>query len=113
MRDPGARRGSLVILHRSSFIVSRPSLAGRLWPGRFRSEGPLGVALRTGRPRQGTLSLQLRGPQLPVFRACQRREKGDAVVDVAFRQRQRLDVLIKPGVLEPSALVVVIHDIPK
>ena len=35
------------------------------------------------------------------------------MIDVAFRQRQRMDVLIKPGIREPIALVVVVHHVPK
>ena len=63
--------------------------------------------------RDRALSLQFLNPQFPVVWARQRREKRNQVVDVAFRQRQGLDVLIKPGILEPIALVVVVHHVPK
>src|SRR5436190_12898900 len=90
-----------------------PSWLRRLWPGRFRAEGPLRVALGTTRPGQGTLSLQFLDSPVPVFRAGQRREERDEVVDVALRQRQRLDVLVEPGIFQAIALVVVVHDVPK
>src|SRR5216684_3282880 len=99
------------------FHVERPRHAilwsRRLRLGRYRAEGPLGVALGATRPGQGALSLQFLLSQLPVVRTRQRREQRNEVVDVVFRQRQRLDVLIKPGICKPSALVVVVHHVPK
>ena len=48
-----------------------------------------------------------------VLRTRQRREKRDQVIDLSLRQRQRLNVFIKPWVRYSVALVVVIQDIPQ
>ena len=52
-------------------------------------------------------------PSYLVLRACQRGKKRHHVIDLRLRQRQRLHVLVEPGVSDSITLVVMIHDIPQ
>src|SRR5260370_27336014 len=89
------------------------SLAGRLGRGRFRAEGPRRVTLRPLGPGELALARQLLDPLFFVVRARQRREERNEVVDIPFRQGERLDVLVEIGILQAVSLVVVVHDIPQ
>ena len=48
-----------------------------------------------------------------IIRARQRCYEGDDVIDIPLGQGERLDILIEIGILQPVALVVVIHDVPE
>ncbi len=85
----------------------------RLWLDRFRAKCPRRIALRPGRSRKRALARQLFKPLLFVIVARQRREESDNVVNVSLRQGEWLHVFVEPGILQPVALVVVVHDIPK
>ena len=84
-----------------------------LWLDRFRAKCPRRIALRPCRSRKRALARQLFNPLLFVIVARQRREESDNVVNVFLRQGERLDVFVEPGILQPVALVIVVHDIPE
>jgi hypothetical protein len=72
---------------RASWIEFRgswTSIAGRLGPRRFRTEGPGRVALRPVRERDLALARQLFGPQFPILRARQRYEEGNEIIDLSL-----------------------------
>jgi len=87
------------------------SRARRLWLRRLRAEGPGRVALRPVRPGELALARQLPDPQLLVVRTRQRREERNEVVDISFREGERLDVHIEIRILQAIALVVVVTHI--
>jgi hypothetical protein len=50
---------------------------------------------------------------LRVVRARQRCEERDEVVDIGLRQRERLDILVEPRILQAITLVVMVADVPE
>src|SRR6266481_5954532 len=81
------------------------SRAGRLEPGRFRAEGPRCVALGSLRPGELALARQLLASLFLVVRTRQRREESHEIVNISFRQSERLDVFVEIRILQAIALV--------
>src|ERR1700730_2038207 len=95
-------------------MSTRPVLVGPLM-GRRRpaAEGAPRIAVGTVCPGQRALARELLLSLCPVCVAGERRHEGDEVVELAFLEPERLDVLIEPGVLRAGSLVVVVEDVPE
>src|SRR5438309_8876858 len=77
------------------------------------AERALRVAVGTVRPGQRALARQLLRSLFPVDVARERRHECDEVVELAFLEPERLDVLIEPWISQPGSVVVVIEHVPE
>jgi hypothetical protein len=66
---------------------------------RLRAECPLCVSLGTTGPGDRALTRQFLEPLFLVVSTRERRHEGNQVVDISFRESERLDVLIEERIL--------------